>query len=239
MAVVRSPLAVQVDGMRDPVKGHRRIPWGLLLHTTGRGVPALAKKRGEQPIEVALRVYRASQNGSNGYMWGGPGYVIDHDGTVYQIAPDDVKTAHAGGSDRKAYLSGDWQQEASDEVVRRWHQQWPGKSNPYHLFPSTSPNDDYIGVEMIPIGSGFGGEPMSPGLLFTQAQHDAAVALAKDVGARHGFPAGWHKTSRLLGHEDVQPMNRDDSRGGWDPGWLREKPYFNFAYVRGMLATSR
>lgn len=232
MAAVLSPLAVQVEGMRSPAKAHLRKPWGLLLHTTGRNVPALAAKRGEQPIEVAIRVYRASQNGSNGYMWGGPGYIIDHDGTIYQIAPDNVKTAHAGGSDRKSYLSGDWEQEASPEIVLRWHAQWPGRSNPYHLFPSSSPNDDYIGVEMIPIGSGLGGQPMAPGLLFTQAQHDAAAALAIDVGERHGFPPGWRQTSRFLGHEDVQPINRDDSHGGWDPGYLRAKPYFDFSYVR-------
>ncbi len=234
----RSPLAVQVAGMRDPATAKRRAPWGLLLHTTGRGVTSLAAKRGEAAIDVAIRVYRDSQNGSNGYKWGGPHYVLDHAGTFHQIAPDDAKTAHAGGSDRAKYLSGDWENEASLEVVQRWHEQWPHLRNPYDLFPSKSPNDDYVGVEMIPCGAGLG-KPAGPGLLFTTAQHDAIAPFARDLARRHGWPGDWHRTGRLVGHEDVQPIERDDAHGGWDPGWLRAAPYFDFERVRTSLDLER
>lgn len=77
---------------------------------------------------------------------------------------------------------------------------------------------------------------MAPGLRFTTAQHNAVAALGKDLAARHGWPADWHKTGRLVGHEDVDPLNRSDKIGGWDPGWLRSRPYFDFAYVRQLIA---
>jgi hypothetical protein len=190
-----------------------------------------AKRTSTRPIDVALKTYFASQKGSNGYLWGGPAYVIDHDGAIYQIAPDVVVTHHAGGSNQPSYASGGWESRVSAETVRRWRAQWPGYAHPYKLFPSSSPNTDYIGVEIIPVGDGFG-TPMSTGLRFTKAQHDAAVRLAADVASRHGFPSGWTRTSRLLGHEDVDPIERSDANGGWDPGWLRAAPYFDFNYVR-------
>lgn len=227
-----SPLAIKVAGVRDPALARKRTPWGLLLHTTGGGVTSQAKRESKRPIDVAIAVYIASQNGSNGYFWGGPAYVMDHDGRLHQIAPDDAHTEHAGSGNRPHYLDGSWRGKVSAETVAQWRDKWAGKAHPYSLFPSTSPNVNYIGVEMIPIGDGFGGSPMASGLRFTRAQHDAAVALARDVASRHAFPTGWQHTGRLLGHEDVDPIVRSDASGGWDPGFLRARPYFDFAYVR-------
>ena len=227
-----SPLAKKVAGVRDPLKAALRKPWGYLLHTTGSGVTAKAKKERRAPIDVAIEIYIASQNGSNGYFWGGPNYVLNYDGMLYQIAPDEAHTHHAGGPHRNTYLDGSWVSKVSVEVAAQWRKQWPTRKGPYHLFPSTSPNEDFVGLEIIPIADGFGGTPMRPGLRFTKAQHDAAIALGRDLGARHGWPAKWSAGSRLLGHEDVDPIERSDARGGWDPGWLRAAPYFDFAYVR-------
>lgn len=245
-ALQRCAFAKQVvKGVRNPQLGVTRAAWGYLIHTTGGGVTDKAKRQGRSPIEVALEIYVASQNGSNGYMWGGPSYVGDFDGTIYQIAPDDVKTAHAGdrsdrypSGTRPLYLDGSWERLASTTTVDQWRAKWPGRKHPYALFPSTSPNQDYVAIEFLPIGDGFGGEPMAPGLRFTQAQHDAAIKLGRDLAARHDWPEGWHKSGRLVGHEDVDPLHRSDHEGGWDPGWLRAKPYFDFAYVRAGMATA-
>jgi hypothetical protein len=232
-----SSLAKQVPGCRSPkLDGNVRIPWGFLLHTTGRGVPEKAAKTKKKSIDIAIAIYIDSQNGSNGYKWGGPTYVMAHDGTIHQIAPDNIRTEHCGGPHRQEYLSGTWINKCSPAAVARWNAHWgPRYKSPQELFPSKSPNTDYIGCEMIPIGSGIGGEPMRKGLLFTKAQHDAAIALAKDVGERHGFPGGWAHTPRFVGHEDVQLLDRQDKGGGWDPGFLRMKPYFDFDYVRAGL----
>jgi len=232
MTIQLSPLAKQVPGVRNPKLGKIRSPWGLLLHTTGGGVTALAKKKKQLPLDVAIRVYIGSQNGDNGYKWGGPGYVLDHDGTFHQLAPDNVLTHHCGGDDRAEYLDGSWIKLAAPAAVAAWHAQWgPRFKHPYELFPSKSPNNEYVGVEMIPCGDGFG-EAMRPGLRFSKAQHDACIDLAQEMAARHQWPRGWHRTPRLVGHEDVQLLNRMDKNGGWDPGQLRAKPYFDFEYVR-------
>lgn len=230
-----SALAHQVQGVRDPHLGLHRAAWGFLLHTTGGGVTDQARREARVPLEVAIATYIASQNGSNGYKWGGPGYVIDFDGAIYQLAPDDCETEHAGGPYRQEYLSGAWTGHCSPETVAQWRARWPNFKNPYALFPSHRPNVDYVGCEMIPIGDGFGGAPMRPGLRFTKAQHDAAIALGRDIGARAGWPAGWATSSRFLGHEDVDPIERSDAHGGWDPGWLRSLPYFDMDYVRAGL----
>lgn len=240
-ALSYSPLARQVPGVRDPVaKGiNPRKPWGFLLHTTGSGVTSQAKKgwRGlHTPIEVAIAIYIDYQNGAAGYPWGGPGYVLDHDGTIHQIAPDEARTEHAGSGNRMLYHTGSWVNRVTPEVVAQWKRRWPRVKHPYAMFPATTPNVDYVGCEMIPIGDGFGGQPMAPGLRFTLAQHDAAIALGRDLGCRHGWPDGWANTGRLLGHEDVDPIERHDAHGGWDPGWLRAAPYFDFAYVRKGIA---
>lgn len=232
-----SPKAIQVPAARSPSKNAtKRQPWGFLIHTTGGGITALAKKTKRTPIDVALDVYINSQNGSNGYLWGGPGYVMNHDGGIYQLAPDDVLTNHCGGPNRQRYRNQSWRNIVSKTAAARWDDQWRalGFDDPYDLFPSKSPNVDYIGLEMIPCGDGFG-TPMRPGLRFTKLQHDAAIALADDCAERHGWPKGWAKTSRLVGHEDVDIIERDDAAGGWDPGWLRAAPYFDFAYVRDRL----
>lgn len=232
----RSAIARQVPGVRDPKLARLRSPWGFLLHTTGGGVTDLAKKRGEHPIDVAIRVYIGSQNGDNGYFWGGPGYVVDHDGTTHQLAPDNAVTAHAGGPNRPKYFDGTWASKFP-AATAQWRAKWSPKFvHPYQLFPSTSPNEDYVGCEMIPCGDGFG-TPMRPGLRFSKAQHDAAIALGIELGQRHSWPKGWAAANRLVGHEDVEVLERSDAGGGWDPGWLRASPYFDFAYVRaGILA---
>ena len=64
------------------------------------------------------------------------------------------------------------------------------------------------------------------------------ISLAIDCAARHGWPKGWHRTSRLLSHEDVQPIRRHDRGGGWDIGWLRAAPYFDLEFVRALIDKS-
>jgi len=250
-----SSIATQIQGRTTSVVA--RVPWGICYHSTGSGVTELAvyvrkkNKSGkkvlvkrpepQKPIDVALKVYLASQNGSNGYPWGGPGYVIDHDGTIYQIAGDRTRTNHVGsivkGQNRRSqYMSGKWLELCAPVAVAQWHAHWgPKYKNPQQLFPSKFPNTDYVGVEMIPCGHGFG-KPMRKGLRFTKAQHDAAVRLAIDVGRRNKFPDGWWKTPRILGHEDVGLIDRHDKGGGWDPGWLREEPHFDFDYVKEAIS---
>lgn len=235
MTDTTSPVAKPVPGVRNPSGALKQQMWGYLAHTTGGGITAKAKKYGKDPLAVAIEAYIAMQNGSEGYLWGGPHYVIPHDGSIHQLAPDDLMMNHCGGGNRGRYFDGTWRSVFA-VATSQWDAKWgPRFKHPYTLFPSRSPNQDYIGVELIPVGDGFG-TPMAPGLRFTREQHDACAALGKDLGTRHGWPADWQHSNRFVGHEDVDPLNRADAGGGWDPGYLRAKPYFDFPYVRGKIA---
>lgn len=238
-----SPIASLVANARSPTKtpNDRGTPFGLLVHTSGGGVTDVARKQKLTPLQVALRVYIDAQNGGNGYPWGGPTYVVPHDGAIWQIAPDNLRTEHAGGPNRWRYIDGSWEH-VYPVVTDAWKRQWGNVKSaggrtfkhPYQLFPSTSPNRDYVGVEMIPCGDGYG-TPMAPGLRFSYEQHNAIRRLGRDLAARHAWPKGWQKGCRLVGHEDVDPLERSWSSGGWDPGFLRPDPFFDFALVRASI----
>ena len=74
---------------------------------------------------------------------------------------------------------------------------------------------------------------MRAGLRFTRAQHETIARLAWDIAQRHEWPRteSWWRSTRLLGHEDITPLSRCDKNGGWDPGALREKPYFDWNFI--------
>jgi hypothetical protein len=235
-----SPLAVKVPGSMDPSSGRIRSPFGMCLHTTGRGIVKAASGQRRKAIDVALELYLESQSGAlHGYRWGGPTYLMDYDGSLHQFSPDEVMTFHAGGPDREDYLDGDWIHRMPGISLVEWRKAWPlpHYKSPQHLYPGRTANTPYVGVEMLPIGFGQGGEPRGH-CLFTQAQHEAAIALGRDLAARHRWPADWAQGPRLVGHEDVQPLERSDRLGGWDPGARRERPYWDDAYVRGELNRS-
>lgn len=246
MKLSYSPLAKRASMMRALTDAIYRVIYGALVHTTGGGVTDKAvyeKVNGKRrkrslplnPLTVAVDTYRASQNGSNGYLWGGPTYVIPHDGTPYQLCPEEVFTNHCGGPNRKFYRDMSWITKVSPTTVARWNAQWgPKFDDPYDLFPSTTPNRDYVGIELIPCGDGLG-DPRKPGERFTKLQYESLIELLRDIGQRHAFPAGWWRGPRLVGHEDVDPIQRSDKGGGWDPGHLRDPRYFDFDYVRSSI----
>ncbi len=190
------------------------------MHTSGRGIVDRAKRNDVPAIELALLWYRAKEQS-------GVHYVIDHDGTIYQMLPDNRRGAHVGISrkERRGYLSGRWIKETSIPVGFAWRRRWPGFVSPQHLYPTRSPNSCYVGVELLPLLAQHVG---SDGLWFSKAQHRAVGALARDMAERHGWPEGWEESPRLVGHEDIDAYARWDRRGGWDPGALRAGPRFSW-----------
>jgi hypothetical protein len=147
---------------------------------------------------------------------------------------------------RRSVEAGRFEADLPAVLVEHWRQRWPGRDNPLELLPGTkTANSCYIHVECVPCVYHFksklitadGAEPMRAGLRFTQAQHDAVALLAVDIARRNGWPADeeWWRTPRLLGHEDLTPIARCDPKGGWDPGSLRDEPYFDWEYVYGVI----
>lgn len=250
----RSPLAIQAAKQWDA--GDRPKAWqgreyGLVVHTTGGGLPAKARARGLYPTTLGTSVYYAS-HGCH-YLCGWRGL----DGDLLQLADDREQAQGVGvradAPDANQWRSvqrgaGAWERDLPGDLVARWRRRWPGWSNPLDLLPGTSTaNAPYLHLELIPCVFSEGGklvtaaEPMRAGLRFTRAQHDAVVALACDLAARKGWhdpsaPASWWRTPRLLGHEDLTPLSRHDRDGGWDPGSLRPAPYFDWTYVLEQIA---
>lgn len=205
--------------------------FGLVVHTSGGGVPAMADRFArsgkdpsrDTPEEVAIWVYSATWSYFTHYL-------VVPSGKLYQVCDDRLRAPHCGftqAGHRAACLDGSWRSKCAPAGVKLWDARWSPRKSPVHLYPSANPNDDYLGVELVPML-----RPDKDGGRFTAAQYRTLGALVKDVSSRHGFEP---KGNRLVGHEDLNPFSgeggRWDKGGGWDPGALRVKPYFDWTRV--------
>lgn len=223
--LTHSPLAQLVKQPRDVANRASIVPWGVCVHTTGSGVPEEAARLGVPPLQEALSIYLAPDRPP--IFTNFPHYVIDNDGTLVQLADEVERARHVAipDEDRAMYLSGAWRSKCSATGVKLWDLRWgPGKRNPLQLYPSRHPNDDYLGVELIPLAV-----PLKSGSRFTSAQYDKLSELLEDIEQRYGLEL---EGSRLVGHEDISPLTRWNSGGGWDPGGLRGAPSFLWREVQ-------
>jgi hypothetical protein len=214
----------QVERKRD--MADRSIPvFGIAVHCTGSGIVTKALGHGADPFEYALAYYLRP----DAYF---AHYLVDFDGTIAQVADEHERAPHIGltSSDRDAYLSGRWKTKLPKAFVSSWRARWPRYASPSHLYPGRSPNNAYVGVEMLVWQERCAGEPRAAGQKYTTAQHDAVAALAADIARRWELPAGWEDSGRLACHEDVSPLTRTSNGKGWDPGVLRTAPWFDWEY---------
>lgn len=238
------PAETQWDAADRP-EGWQGQVYGLVVHTTGSGLPAKARARGVYHTVQAVDYYSGSHGCHYVNGWNGA-----EGGDLLQLADEREQANGVGVSNRdqpdkdqrRSIDAGRFEDDLPAVLVRRWRERWPGVAHSLDLLPGTQTvNSCYVHVECVPcvfhtddgliVGSGV--QPLRPGLRFTQAQHDTVAALAVDVARRNGWPAdqSWWRTSRLLGHEDLTPISRHDRNGGWDPGALRDEPYFDWPYV--------
>jgi len=218
---------------------------GLIVHTTGSGLPERAHKRGLYPTVIGADYY---------FKQGGPHYLCGwrgHEGgDLLQIANEHVQANGVGTSDQRKAERSDWRKAInlttkkpmSRAVLKQWDLRHPDAKDPRALLPGTKTvNSCFIQVEMIPCifwvngKKRIGAVPMRDGLKFTEAQHDTIAFLACDIARRLDWPEGWHLGTRLMGHEDVTPISRTDRSGGWDPGGMRSKPFFDWGYVYSVI----
>lgn len=191
-------------------KGH----WfGICVHTTGRGVPNMAKRLNKTPGEIGVLIYSK--------LWQScPHYLIDPTGMIHGITDEKLVAPHCGVKawQRNQMLDGSWVDHVSSKALYFWNRRWlPRFKSPQHLFPGESGNRAYIGIEMIPSLT------LIDGSFFNSIQYDTLSALISDIRIRHNMNDDKNK---LVGHEDLQPYERWDNDGGWDPGALRQDPYF-------------
>lgn len=222
--------------LQRPLPGHGALnPYGVLVHTTGDGLArkCLDDAGARDHLEIAAEVY--------GNMKEGPHYCIAPSGAVVQFRQPTEIAYHAAVSepDRAAYLSGAWELNGRTPkaIVDWWKLQWPGFKSPQHLYPAKSPNQSYIGVELIPCGvyqrntwTPIMGTPATPKSRFTAEQYTTLAALCSVLGREHSWPVGWWNTPRLAGHEDVDPKDRP----GWDVGVYHG--WFSRSLLRGMVS---
>lgn len=203
-----SPLATAADFPRIS-KPRGATLFGVVVHTTGQGVPSQAERSKMPPLRVALNIYGRSPNPF-------PHYVIGGGGELVQICAESQRAWHAGveADDRAAYLDGTWEQRVSPTALALWKAKWPGVKSPSHLYPTVSPNDCTLGVELVPLLV----RDSATKTLYTPAQYSTLAKLLADIAERHQIKL---KGNRLLGHEDIEPLRRWSSPGGWDPGALR------------------
>lgn len=175
------------------------------------------------PLEAAIHYYASAR-----YH---PHYVIGHDGTLVAICDEDVVAWHVGLSQdqRELLTDGRWRELVAHPEL--WDRAWKphGVLSPAQLWPGTSPNRAYLGVELVPLAPADRGRD---GLWFSPAQHHAVAELAADILARHAI-APVHGC--VVGHEDLTPVARWDKGGGWDPGARRERPRFDWGRVLARL----
>lgn len=249
--VTMSPIATPVKKLRVSKESGgtvykfrpRKSVFGVCVHTTGRGPYDHIPKRGKDVTESALWFYAQS--------WMSVAhYVINSNGVIYQVVDEALVAPHCGidAWQRQTMIDGSWLQPVlsttaiamfkklkenenkpvprppSPKGVELWKARWPGFASPLKLYPTTSANDAYVGIEMIPKR-----EPDKyNGQNFEQAQYRALNELLRDIQSRHEIEL---KGSRLVGHEDVDPYDRWDRTGGWDPGSLRPDPHFNWGFI--------
>ncbi len=208
-----SSLATQIPALRNTRNRNPVRAWGLCIHQTGRTLVQRAVRAGVDPLEKAIAFYSGSPAWAH--------YVIGHEGDIIQFASERERAPHAGvpRAERALYLNGGWRSRVSPGALRRWEARFPGVRSPSHLYPTRSPNDAYVGVELLPLPSGRE--------WYTQAQYRALAALAVDVGERHHRPL-MSAYGHLVGHEDVEPLTRWNRSGGWDPGITRATPRFSW-----------
>ena len=166
--------------------------YGIAIHTTGSGVVDVAAKKGRDPLEYTVKeVYENPEN----YC---AHYVVGWDGAIWQVMDEALRAQHIGflANDRESFLDGSWQDELAkrghSKVVSLWKARWTNYPSPAHLFPGPSPNQVYVGIEMIPL-TGAQGQPaplLTGGISrsYTDAQHQSVGKLIADVVARWSLP---------------------------------------------------
>jgi N-acetyl-anhydromuramyl-L-alanine amidase AmpD len=224
-----SSLAMPIDNLKAASPRSGGV-YGIAVHQTGESIVEEAIKKGVDPLQHAIAYYD-----SPGAYYAH--YVVGHDGTIAQITDEGLKAPHIGflREDHDAFLDGSWASRLPDALVTRWRARWPDFKSPADLFPGPSPNDVYVGVEMLPLSGDLSSRASwLPTARFTEAQHRAVKALALDIAARWGLPEEWWTGGRLVGHEDVNPLERHttDPAACWDPGYLRDEPWFDFDWLR-------
>ncbi|HEY5747698.1 MAG TPA: hypothetical protein VIU12_16600 [Chryseolinea sp.] len=215
--------------------------FGLVVHTTGGSLPGKAVGKKVYPTIMAIDTYFNSYGCH--YINGWKGIA---GGDLVQVANEDKLAWGVGFGDQlKSIKANRFEADLPAILVKLWKARWPAYKDPVGLAPVTNVNLCYAHMECLPVVYYVNNKtiidnqhpPMRKGLRFTKAQHDSIAVVAYDIAVRNNWPMDtkWWRTPRFLGHEDLTPINRKDSNGGWDPGGLRVQPYIDWEYIYSQI----
>jgi len=205
----------------------------IVLHITGYGPVGQYKSgRYKSPMDAAVGIYQR--------MPYAPHYVIDQDGIIVQMCPEELATWHVGGSNGRRY-TGAW----AATKFKWWADKWSGLGSPRELaagklwqpYPPDalkgplkyfrklywasrhgSVNANTIGIEVIPPSS-------NPKATWSLDVWRAVVQLCQDISHRRGTSLDAH---HLISHSDADPISRTTRSGEpWDT-WSSQFSYGRF-----------
>jgi len=210
----------RADGVVVPLEG-RAVPLiGLCIHTTGGTIVHEAVAAHAEVLDYVVKYYLAPDHFFPNYVVGARGW---RGGDLVAICAEERVSLHVGlaADEIRAYGDGTWRQRID---ARRWDAVWKDEfPTPMHMYRRSSPNRAFVGLEMPPLE-----KPRENGLRYTDEQHETVAELASDIFARYGLEP---ERRRIVGHEDLQPLSRFSGGQGWDPGGLRERPWFDWSSV--------
>jgi hypothetical protein len=217
------------DGKNRP-EGWIGKEFVLVVHTTGSQLPDMAAKEGVYPTVRAQKHYGRTH---------GCHYVLGYrgiaGGDLIQMAWEGEQANGVGMTDqRKSVQQGRFKADLTPATWKAWTKRWPGYRSPMDLLPGTrTANSVAIHVEMPPVTKKWGEfrSHCAGKLWFTEEQHLSVAALACDIAYRKGWEGRWWRTPHLVGHSDLSPMTRQNSRGGWDPGAMYSPMRFSWEAV--------
>jgi hypothetical protein len=173
----------------------------IIIHTTGygAGLRRLKEKHGDN-LEAIGKDY--AKRMANILKYKGH-FLIDHVGVIYQFLPVNEVGWHTGSSKRRKLKSNDppaW-----------WALRWKEYERPTELpsWDGNSPNSVSVGIDLLAHGNGAITKE------YTRQQYDSLVKLIKALCEDLNIPT---EKEYIVGHEDVDPISRGTSKGGWDPG---------------------
>jgi hypothetical protein len=175
----------------------------IIIHTTGYG-PGLQRlenfTRGKgKRLEKIGAAY--AHRMANILKYKGH-YLIDHTGKVWQFIDLERIAWHTGSSKRKLL--------SREKPHKWWTKRWNHIQKPTELPPwETSPNKSTIGIDLLAHGNG----QITSG--YTDEQYKSLGELIGKICDKYSIPV---EREYILGHEDVDPISRGNTKRGWDPG---------------------
>ena len=173
----------------------------IIIHTTGYGA-GLKRLREEHGDDLSAIGAGYAKRMATILKYKGH-FLIDHVGVIYQFLPLKEVGWHTGSNKRKKLKNNippGW-----------WSLRWKDYERPTDLpsWVSKSPNSVSVGIDLLAHGNG------AITKKYTREQYESLIKLIKALCEDLNIST---EEEYIVGHEDVDPISRGTSKGGWDPG---------------------